>query len=595
MSGHLGREGFRPFGAELQTSAKGLPVWVRGPCFPIVEYVQNDDAKEKTSTHRDVICYHASADPRALAILQESHTLMDFRSGCVWCGSERKLKVRSTQAQVQGPQNAAQLLEGPRICPTCLPKVCKKLEDLSGNLDDLSRFLTQETAVKKPTLSLIFLAALADRALTAINKVDHDSLPVTAQVVPAHEFRPVRRNRKRGRVYVAATNSYARCTVFAAKGHPDLLFYDDPQRCYVTGVQQSEYIEPDSDWMIEGESGLVGSRLHHLDKVLPLQVGDFVEYCPSASTSGTSNASAISRSSGSLIHFAELVARASRKHCCVKLQPLKGYQVELEKRTKYVHCFGSELRPAKVFRDGQWEPLRPKVVVGWQLTETTSKEAKELHGGVVTPRDLERIPLDDLYGVRLAIGDGSAEVGRGAETNGGADHDEKAAAGGSGEGAASTVGGTSSSSAGVNKPGSGGASATSGANRPRKVYPLQVARTYPIVQSAAELAAQQQRRRKQFEVPGRGGPGPTTSRPQQKRYSDSNPLLRDASEADVYEGYYGGGHAERTQLNALSRIFKPGVLEQNPLSVLEQTTQHHERGAGAARRWAKQFDWAHIR
>ena len=61
----------------------------------------------------------------------------------------------------------------------------------------------------------------------------------------AARFRVIRagRKRKRCRVYVG-NGTYEKATVFSAPSEPDLLFYDNPQRTYITTLQQGEYLEP---------------------------------------------------------------------------------------------------------------------------------------------------------------------------------------------------------------------------------------------------------------------------------------------------------------------------------------------------------------
>ncbi|CAD7923052.1 unnamed protein product, partial [Amoebophrya sp. A25] len=38
-------------------------------------------------------------------------------------------------------------------------------------------------------------------------------------------------------------------------------------------------------------------------------------------------------------------------------------------RDAYVRCVRRQLRPAKVFRHGNWDLLRPRVLLGWAVTE----------------------------------------------------------------------------------------------------------------------------------------------------------------------------------------------------------------------------------
>ncbi|CAD7952126.1 unnamed protein product [Amoebophrya sp. A120] len=463
MSGHLQQRGLKPFGAELQTVST-LPAWARGPAFPLVRRIKKEDdlhydplsptQRKKSHHYFDSQCYHASADPRAITLLQETHHLMDFRSQCVWCGNEDRFVCNTAEGsssslkndlktEYQKSKKHAALLEGPRLCPTCLQLVAQKAEDCR-NSEDLTRYLTSQPNIFKPTLSLIFLAALTDRALFSLS-IDHDKLKMekqSGQSIPSSEFKPIRRNRKRGRVYNIAKNEYSKCTVFAARGHPDLLYYDDLQRTYTTSMQNNEYIEPEPEWLLrtERQEHLQASKLYQIDIEFPLQVGDFVEYTPVVTASANNSAKiaqagaaannstsdqpqppnspskknqfAVSAedqvlqnsSMATTTHFAELVSIAHpRKHLAIRLCPLKGFMVESERECKYLRVTKEELKPAKCFvgKLNDWSLFRPKTLIGYMLAHSMNFS---LH---VTPKDLVSVELDQLYETRLQLTDNS--------------------------------------------------------------------------------------------------------------------------------------------------------------------------------------------
>ncbi|CAD7923054.1 unnamed protein product, partial [Amoebophrya sp. A25] len=68
---------------------------------------------------------------------------------------------------------------------------------------------------------------------------------MSASSLPSTAFHPIRRGRKRCRVYCPASgeNKFELGTVFCARGHPDIIFFDNRQRAYITALQAGEYIE----------------------------------------------------------------------------------------------------------------------------------------------------------------------------------------------------------------------------------------------------------------------------------------------------------------------------------------------------------------
>ncbi len=109
-----------------------LPNWVRGAAFPVIALKSDgSDLTGRSNLHgqttlalfEENICYHACADPRAVAIMQEAHVLLDARCFCVWCGASSPLYVK------QNHISALTRLQGAGVCPKCLARVCEKAQE----------------------------------------------------------------------------------------------------------------------------------------------------------------------------------------------------------------------------------------------------------------------------------------------------------------------------------------------------------------------------------------------------------------------------------------------------------------------------------
>lgn len=412
-----------------------LPRWVQGAAFPQVLYSLKE-GEDPPPDDTPETCYHPFADPRSLALLQETEDFSEtlnpkFERFCVCCGLRRRLFAFDSKLKVHkisSSPSELQLLSGPHICPPCLGPVCfivgkcRSLSELPTLCQIFERRVlkTQDHA----PLALLFFASILDRASTK-EAVRLDQLPPFLDHVPAEAFKPMRLRassrtvfRRRQRVRVYAGGCYHRATAFVATGGadkdddidvPDVLFYDEKQRDWISSLLVNEYIEPDFEPPLgtkrDGQPSPKRRKVElgsdSSDKTLaisaagqnrlppqfspapPRRVGDLLEYVRPPETFETAGT----------MHLVELVAmlkKNSEYRFWLRLDPLSAFRCD-KTLPVYVEAGLSQVRVARVFSPAnrRWNFLRPNCLISWS--------AWKAHRQVVRPRDLGGLNYESLF------------------------------------------------------------------------------------------------------------------------------------------------------------------------------------------------------
>lgn len=177
---------------------------------------------------------------------------------CVICKSEKPLFVAIGKDGSDSDQ-----LEGPNVCPNCLPKLCEKATKIVNFGREHFEFLPGEISQNNKVLGQAFLAALHHRAKCFKENSNFGGLNLPEDINASQQtlfssasFKPTMRYRRRCRVFIDRENVYERGTVFkcefgsdlgskSTSDNPDMIFYDNPKRVLINCLERNEVLEPD--------------------------------------------------------------------------------------------------------------------------------------------------------------------------------------------------------------------------------------------------------------------------------------------------------------------------------------------------------------